>query len=364
LSKFGLLEAAIEFAADNNSFDFAFELGRFASKEKLAEVHYKYGKYLYILCRPLSYHATAMYLEDEGRFKDAENSFILAGKPREAILMYIHSQDWNSALAIAEAYEPHSVPDVLVGQAKIALTNKENARGEALILRAQRPDLAIKFYKELNQWNDAIRFAKEYMPNKLPEVNSDYEQFLATQGGSGKEEILSSAKMHEFQKDYSQAIDMYLRLSPACSTDIAFLEEQWSYAIKLAVKFVPDRVADVARAAGAKLLAVKRPETAGAMLFAVELYKEAIDAFVSGGLWDQAKDVLKRAPKYTEYLEALYAKNNQRPGSSNPVSSGGPVTEGNLKAYAERGEWEKCIELAAAQVRFLSSTVEHERLAN
>lgn len=43
LSKFGLLEAAIEFAADNNSFEFAFELGRFASKEKLAEVHYKYG---------------------------------------------------------------------------------------------------------------------------------------------------------------------------------------------------------------------------------------------------------------------------------------------------------------------------------
>lgn len=295
-----------------------------------------------------------MYLEDEGRFKDAENSFILAGKPREAILMYIHCQDWNSALATAEAYEPHSVPDVLVGQAKIALTNKENARGEALILRAQRPDLAIKFYKELNEWNEAIRFAKEYMPNKLQEVNSDYEHFLSTKGSAGKEELLSSAKMFELQKDYSQAIDMYLRLSPASSSDIAFLEEQWSYAVKIAVQFVPDRVAEVSRVSGAKFLEVKRPETAGAMFFAVELYKEAIDAYVSGGLWEQAKDVLKRAPKYTEYLEALHAKNNQRPGSSNVMSSG-PVTEGNLKLYAERGEWEKCIELAAAQVCLIRS---------
>jgi intraflagellar transport protein 172 len=46
LSKFGLLDAALEFAADNNAFDFAFELSKFCTdKSKAAEVQYKYGKH-------------------------------------------------------------------------------------------------------------------------------------------------------------------------------------------------------------------------------------------------------------------------------------------------------------------------------
>lgn len=34
----------------------------------------------------------AMFLEDEGRFQEAEAEFISAGKPREAIDMYCHNQ--------------------------------------------------------------------------------------------------------------------------------------------------------------------------------------------------------------------------------------------------------------------------------
>ncbi len=45
LTKFGLLDAALEFATDNNSFDFAFELSKYADKYKLAEINYKYGNY-------------------------------------------------------------------------------------------------------------------------------------------------------------------------------------------------------------------------------------------------------------------------------------------------------------------------------
>lgn len=40
--------------------------------EKLPEIHYKY----------------AMVLEDDGKFKEAEEQFIKAGKPKEAVLMY------------------------------------------------------------------------------------------------------------------------------------------------------------------------------------------------------------------------------------------------------------------------------------
>lgn len=48
---------------------------------------------------------------------------------------------------MAEAHDPDSVGDVLVGQAKVAFTERDYPRAEALLLRAQRPELAVKFYR-------------------------------------------------------------------------------------------------------------------------------------------------------------------------------------------------------------------------
>jgi hypothetical protein len=52
--------AGIEYACDNNQFDFAFELARLAANEKTEDVHYKF----------------AMFLEDEGKFAEAEAQFV------------------------------------------------------------------------------------------------------------------------------------------------------------------------------------------------------------------------------------------------------------------------------------------------
>ena len=56
----------------------------------------------------------AMFLEDEGRFRDAEDAFIKVGKPREAIDMYVHQQDWAAALRVADLCDPAAMSDVLV----------------------------------------------------------------------------------------------------------------------------------------------------------------------------------------------------------------------------------------------------------
>lgn len=63
----------------------------------------------------------ALLLEDEGRFKEAEGEFVAARKPREAVDMYLHQQDWNSAMRVAEQYDPASMSDVLVAQGKLAV---------------------------------------------------------------------------------------------------------------------------------------------------------------------------------------------------------------------------------------------------
>jgi len=49
-------------------------------------------------------------------------------------------------------------------------------RAESFLLRAQRPELAIKFYKDAGMWQDVLRVAKEYLPNKLPQLQDEYER--------------------------------------------------------------------------------------------------------------------------------------------------------------------------------------------
>ena len=56
-----------------SAFDFAFDLARTSMKNKMPDIHLKY----------------AMFLEDEGKFKEAEAEFIKAHKPKEAVLMYV-----------------------------------------------------------------------------------------------------------------------------------------------------------------------------------------------------------------------------------------------------------------------------------
>lgn len=72
---------------------------------------------------------------------------------------YVHNQDWDSAQRVAEQSDPDSVADVLVGQARFAFEEKEYAKAESYLLRAQRPELAVKYYK-VYKYN--ILFTKMY----------------------------------------------------------------------------------------------------------------------------------------------------------------------------------------------------------
>ena len=102
----------------------------------------------------------ALFLEDEERFAEAEAEFMKAGKPREAIDMYIHQQDWAQAGRVAEQYDPSAMPDVFVAQARVAVERKDFTRAETLFISAKKPELALKSYKEAGRWQDAIRVVK------------------------------------------------------------------------------------------------------------------------------------------------------------------------------------------------------------
>jgi intraflagellar transport protein 172 len=66
---------------------------------------------------------------------------------------YIHNQDWENAQRVAEEHDPDSVAEVLLGQAKDVFSSKNYPHFESLLLRAQRPELIIKYYQVIPREN-------------------------------------------------------------------------------------------------------------------------------------------------------------------------------------------------------------------
>ncbi|XP_072318787.1 intraflagellar transport protein 172 homolog [Eucyclogobius newberryi] len=331
LSRFSLLEYAIEFACNNLTFDFAFELANLAAKDKIPEVHLK----------------TALYLEDEGKFAEAEVEFIKGGKPREAVLMYVHSKLWDSAQRVAEAHDPDSVSDVLESQAKVCFDEREFQRAESLLLRAQRPDLIVLFYKEAGMWSDALRICKEYLPNKLSKLQEEFELDASKKGNNGAEVILEQAREWETTGEYSRAVDCYLKVKD--NKNPKLLEKCWMKAAELSIKFLNrDRAMEVVQLVGPRLSELRQFKAAAELYLNVDLIKDAIDVFIDGEEWNKAKRVAKELqPQLEDYVDQKYKDHLKNQGQVESLA--GIDVMAALDLYVERGQWEKCLETASKQ---------------
>ncbi|XP_064911402.1 intraflagellar transport protein 172 homolog isoform X1 [Columba livia] len=331
LSKFGLLEMAIDHAADNGIFEFAFELARLSMKQKMPEIHLKY----------------AMFLEDEGKFEEAEAEFIKAGKPKEAVLMFVHNQNWDAAQRVAEAHDPDSVADVLVGQARFAFEQREFQKAEAFLLRAQRPELAIKYYKEAGMWSEALRICKEYVPSRLEELQEECGREAAKKGSRGTEGLLEQAQEWEQAGEHARAVDCYLKVRDP--SNAVLMEKCLLKAAELAIKFLgQSQSVDVTRTVAPQLVAMKKYSAAAELYLSLDLIREAIDAFIEGEEWSKAKRVARELdPQSEEYVDQRYKEYLKNQGKVDSLVGIDVVAA--LDLYVQQEQWEKCLEVAAQQ---------------
>ena len=146
-----ILEQGIDYACKNYHSEFAFELVKTAMKNKVGDIPYKY----------------AMAIEDDGNFKDSEDYCSRAKTLKEAVLMYVHNQDWDSAQILAEKPDSNSVHDVLVDQAKVAFEAKDLAKFESLLLRTQGPELALLAGPKLVQIGQYNSVAQPYLGGEM-----------------------------------------------------------------------------------------------------------------------------------------------------------------------------------------------------
>jgi len=332
LQKFGLIEQAIDYAIESNAFQHAFELCRTAAKDKLPEARLKY----------------AMYLEDEGRFKEAEEEFVEANKPKEAIDMYLHNQDWVGAMRVAENHAPAAVADVLAAQGKLAWERKETARAEQMYLKAKKPEQIVELYSKARMWNDAIRLCKEYLPHKLSEVNNEaamaMDHSAVGGGGSAVSDVMANGRVWEENKDYSQAIDSYLKMTTASTQNVDQLEEAWEKAVQLAMTYCHDRIGEVVGTVTQRLVSLRRFAQAAEMNETIGQFKQAVDIYILAGVWEKARALAANVgPEFSEQVENQYISRMQSEGRVDDLLSSGKTgsVEAGLDALASAGHWDR-----------------------
>ncbi|XP_058988402.1 intraflagellar transport protein 172 homolog isoform X1 [Mustela lutreola] len=163
--------------------------------------------------------------DGEGKFEEAKAEFIRAGTPKEAVLIFVHNQAWEAAQQVAEAHDPDTVAEALVGQARGALEEKDIQKAEGLLLRAQRPGLPFNYYEEAGLWSDALWIYKGYVRGQLEVLREEYEREATKKGARGMEGFVDQARQWEQAGEYSRAVDCYLKVRGSGSSSL--VEKCW-----------------------------------------------------------------------------------------------------------------------------------------
>ena len=352
LTKFGLIEQAIDYATESGKFDQAFELARTSLKAKLPEVHLK----------------KAMYLEDEGNFKEAEVEFINAKKPKEAIDMYVHQQDWASALRIADNYDTASRAEIRAAQARALMDKRDWRAAEDVWIELRQFEKAVKMYKDARMWEDALRVAKthENAPGigsaMVYQLQQEKARGLAAPDPGGDKDLMAEGKFQEDSGNYTKAIDAYLKVTSAHTSDVEYLEEIWEKAVELAMTQCAGRITEVVSTVSKRLVELGRFEPAAEFYEGIDAHQEAIDVYIRAGLWDKARGVATNDAQLASYVEQQFAARGSAggmgrgggltiygPTGGSPkggMGGGGGGKGDGLQELASRRDWSRCLEVA------------------
>lgn len=141
-------------------------------------------------------------MQDSGEFDEAEAAFLRANKPREAIEMYTHQQQWSAALRVAQAHDAASVTAILRQKGDTLVAAEKLADAEAVFTQAHAPERAVRAYRNAGQWEDALRVARHWQPELVAETEAARAAATHGSGASGDGSLavrLQQARMLERQ---------------------------------------------------------------------------------------------------------------------------------------------------------------------
>uniref|UniRef100_A0A914PIN1 Uncharacterized protein n=1 Tax=Panagrolaimus davidi TaxID=227884 RepID=A0A914PIN1_9BILA len=333
LQRHGLLNEAIDLGVEKGEFEFVFELCRLGAKHKLPDVHVKYAE----------------QLEDVGDFAKAEQFYLQANKAREAVLMYMHNQDWDAAERIAEEHCKDVLVDVYIAQARAAMESQEHGKVESYLLRANKADLIVKYYRDREMWPDALRIAREFVPDALTALQQEFDEYQLKSGAKGAYSYMAQAKDWESQGDYRRAIETFLKVEEPITTDLNLIADANKRAGELVAKFmVGEEAATLLEQIGDRLVELGFGQDAGELLLLGNRPQAAVHALLASKEWAKAKRVATElAPELEKIVDETYRdylKNQGRIGDLIDVD-----VISAIDILIERGNWDKALETAKQQ---------------
>ncbi|XP_013856092.1 intraflagellar transport protein 172 homolog, partial [Austrofundulus limnaeus] len=129
----------------------------------------------------------------------------------------------------------------------------------------------------------------------------------------------------------------------------ALMEKCWAKAAELSIKFLSaDQAVEVVQMVGPRFAQRRKFDTAAELYLNLDLIKEAIDVFIQGEEWNKAKRVAKEMePRYEDYVDQKYKEQLKNQGKVDSLV--GVDVMAALDLYAEKGQWDKCLETASKQ---------------
>ncbi|KAH7719862.1 hypothetical protein AAVH_12667 [Aphelenchoides avenae] len=332
LQRYGMLAEAIDVAIEKGEFEFGFELCRLGANERLADVQSSY----------------ALQLEDQGDFVKAERFYLEAGKAREAVLMHMHNQDWQAAERLASAHCTDMLVDIYISQARAALEVRDHDKAESYLLRANKADIILKYYKEMGMWQDALRIAKEYMPDMLQQLQNEYDEELLRSGAKGAQSFMHQALQWEREGEYQRAIECYMKVDEPVTSDVNQISTAWAKAGELVIRFMKDDGSAELNRIGHRLSELGQSNAAGELYLHANKPNEAIQAFIEGQEWAKAKTVAKELmPEMEEAVDEAYREFLRNQGRVGELIDVDVVSA--IDILVERGQWEKALMTARQQ---------------
>eukprot|EP01065_Artemidia_motanka_P041067 TRINITY_DN5263_c0_g4_i1.p1 TRINITY_DN5263_c0_g4~~TRINITY_DN5263_c0_g4_i1.p1 ORF type:complete len:1760 (+),score=631.40 TRINITY_DN5263_c0_g4_i1:78-5357(+) len=324
LARFGMVEQAIEYCISRALFDAGFDLAQRAMPAMVPQVHLKH----------------AMFLEDEGRFPEAEHEFVKAGKPKEAIDMYIHCHNWPDAMRVANTYEPSAVPQVLIAEANFAFERKDYQHAERFLLEAREPEMLVNLYKQAQMFQDAERVAAAHCPHLLAQLRLVQVN---------EKSPIEAARVFDESGDFTRAIDEYLKVTKEHGSVQACVDA-WTRAFQLCYNHQREKLLMCLSVVAPRMMDVMRHEQAAHLHEQIEDYRGAVDVYVKGGKWD--KSLWDKAERVAENVSADLAEyvRKQRLEHLRDTSDAQDLVKmdpaAGLEFYMDSNQWEKAMELA------------------
>ncbi|GAB5360467.1 hypothetical protein AAMO2058_000630500 [Amorphochlora amoebiformis] len=331
LRKRGLGELAVQYAVDSNMFTEAFLIAEKFCKEKLTDVHYQY----------------ALALEDEGHFERAEEEFIKANKPKEAIDMYSHQRKWEDAMRVAQAHDHISISGIYEEKARAMITEKNFSGAESLFLKAKKPEEAIKMYQVGKDYTSALRVARSHAPHLVRSIETDQNTYTTEVADTGSLPYRrAQAKLMEQREQFSEAIDAYLSMDDLLTHDDEERASVNQSAWILAKNYCPERKMSVARKVAGRLSLIKRYGEAANILQSAGFYRDAVEMLLEGQMYEQAGRVAQaHCPDMQRHVEQMHQKHLVEAGDTEKLSQVNPNAA--IEIFINQGDWQKVYQLAS-----------------